>query len=1692
MSPGHVFYCGRMLDGDLRDFQEGIVMKKQAMIPNQIGRYKILALLGQGAMGTVYRAHDPDLAREVALKLVAAPERQLTETWHSRFRREVQAAGQLKHPHIVTVYDVNLEHDQPHVVMELLTGGTLKKHLQQKSLSWLEALILLKPLAQALAYAHQGGIVHRDVKPANVMFDGSPEPALKLVDFGLAHQPGGVDATHTGAGASLFGTPAYMSPEQAQQQAVDARTDIFALGIIIIEAITGQNPLRRGSVALTLADLVSGNPLDLSTLTGHVPLEALRLIERTVAKDRDQRYPSCDALLKDLAYILDDPTQLSGWLSDPTLATNLPTGQGPTIQTGDISLTTEEETVLRTMFSNCSRVSVWAEFGAGLSGGRVLKVRTKDLDGKDLPWSVVKIGPVGLIQQEVQAYHNWVENSLIQIARLGSWRSLPQDGIWGGLSYELTGSAIFDIESLGQFYRRADIDELEWLLKARLFRVMGDSWWLDNRVERSFLMRTDYDRLLPTNLLITPIDPPADSPIQLITPQQLPSRPLLAGEYVQLQGFIITEVEPARGRLTLNLPQPPLGQPQTTFRLRLEPVAIEQNQYQVGQLLEPISGQISQTRLDQLIDLADRALGSKVDLTEPQLSLPQISGLSNPLMAYEEILNSFRQVKLSTIHGDLNLENILIYQKSGELASIIDFATVRYGHALHDLLRLETEVVTKLIPEQLASADLGPETIHLLYQQLHQATVHAGAASRAQSPHPKLAKPFAVLSAIRMEMRKCLFNPDDTTEYYESLVLYLLGALKFKNLDEIPQAKTVTFLAAATVVTILRQETVEVQDGWPLPDCPYRGLEFFDVAHADFFFGREQLVSQLLAKLRPAPGYTNRFLAIIGPSGSGKSSLARAGVIAALQQDELQGSANWPVVICRPGNDPLRNLAVALNNAPGFGQDLSATRQMIDEFRENPKLLDLAVQMACPTDDPDWRLVLLVDQFEEIFTLCQDEAERRSFLENLLYAATVTDGKMVLLLTMRADFYGKCAAYPTLAKTVSNHQALVGPMTAVELRRAIEKPAHQTGCTFEPGLVTMLIYDVEDQSGGLPLLQYALMEMWTLQERRRLTRAAYESIGRVGGALEQRGEMVFATFNEPEQEICRRIFLRLTQPGEGTEDTKRQASLNELLPAGGDFSVIEHVIQRLAGDEARLITTKLNEEADGQQVIEVAHEALIRNWSRLQNWLEENREDRHIQRRLAQAAKEWVQHDLDDSYLYRGARLTAVEQWSQIHADHLNALEKTFLEISLDEREREAAEQEAFRQRELEQTQALAQSISQRLQEQVQATKRLRWLVAALTVVFFVAVGAAILALNRQQIAKQREVEAQAAQQVAEAETQARATAQAQAEQKQIEAETQARIASSRALASAAISSLATDPELSLLLALEAVSTTYSVDGGVTSEAEQTLHRALQTSRVRRTLAGHTDWVVNVTYSPDGTRLATAGLDNSAGVWTTESNQMILNVIHDNWIWDAAFSPDGNRLATASEDKTAKVWGIPSGSNTELDSDQARLTLTGHTQAVLSVAFRPDGLRLATASRDRTVKLWDAATGEELLTFEGHTGSVEKVVFSPDGARLATASRDKTARLWDAATGETLLTLTGHTDWVWSVAFNPEGTRLVTTSQDETVKIWMLSPGRCNKPYLAKIMRFGTQPLARMATVWAPPTPMAQPPYGMLPPAGPY
>jgi len=430
-------------------------------------------------------------------------------------------------------------------------------------------------------------------------------------------------------------------------------------------------------------------------------------------------------------------------------------------------------------------------------------------------------------------------------------------------------------------------------------------------------------------------------------------------------------------------------------------------------------------------------------------------------------------------------------------------------------------------------------------------------------------------------------------------------------------------------------------------ESPYMGLRYFDTADADLFYGRESLTRELAERVSK-----ENFLAIVGASGSGKSSVARAGLIPA-----WKAASTAEVHVITPTTHPLESLAASLTRE---SESVTATATLMDDLKNDARSLRLYVRKLLSASGES-NLLLLVDQFEETFTLCKDPVERKAFIENLLSLADEADGAARVVLTLRADFYHHCAEYEGLRQALQEHQAYIGAMTPDELREAIIQPAQKNDWDFQPGLVDLILQDVGTEPGALPLLSHALLETWKRRQGRTLTLAGYADAGGVKKAIARTAENVYDRLSPAEQTIARGIFLRLTELGEGAQDTRRRAKLDELSRVT-DHDALTKVLKILT--DARLVTTE-------QDSAEVAHEALIREWGTLRKWLDEDRDNLRLHRHLTESTQEWQRRGRESSELYRGTRLKQIQEWMKGKSNSLSSLEAEFVKASQNVKRRE-------------------------------------------------------------------------------------------------------------------------------------------------------------------------------------------------------------------------------------------------------------------------------------------------------------------------------------------------------------------------------------------------------------------------------------
>ena len=426
--------------------------------------------------------------------------------------------------------------------------------------------------------------------------------------------------------------------------------------------------------------------------------------------------------------------------------------------------------------------------------------------------------------------------------------------------------------------------------------------------------------------------------------------------------------------------------------------------------------------------------------------------------------------------------------------------------------------------------------------------------------------------------------------------------------------------------------------------CPYKGLDVFEEEDAELFFGREKSVDDLVSRVK-----VSRTIFITGPSGSGKSSLVRAGLIYALKQGAIKElhSERWLYETMKPGRDPIDELARV---ASSFAGTLNAGEDIRSKGLSDATVLAQWCEIALK-DGRDKRAVLFIDQFEEIFTqVGTKESERVAFLNMLTHAATVENGRVIILFSMRSDFVSNCATYPQLNALLNQQFVQIGAMQPEELVSAIAQPALRVGLRIDPDLIAQIINDMQGEPGALPLMQFALKDLFDAEQAKggmiALTLTDYIQRGGIRKSLERHADDLFAKLSEHEQELARSIFSGLIEIGRGTQDTRRTALFDELIPADAQNADVQAVIQKLA--DARLITT---DEQGTKETVTISHEKLIDAWPWLRKLVNENREVIALQNEIAADAKEWDDHKRESSYLYSGARLANARE--QLDAEKL-------------------------------------------------------------------------------------------------------------------------------------------------------------------------------------------------------------------------------------------------------------------------------------------------------------------------------------------------------------------------------------------------------------------------------------------------------
>ena len=792
-------------------------------------------------------------------------------------------------------------------------------------------------------------------------------------------------------------------------------------------------------------------------------------------------------------------------------------------------------------------------------------------------------------------------------------------------------------------------------------------------------------------------------------------------------------------------------------------------------------------------------------------------------------------------------------------------------------------------------------------------------------------------------------------------------------------------------------------EAFSLPDepVPYRGLFRFEAKDQRFFFGRDDDIERLIHKVEESA-----FVAVVGASGSGKSSLVRAGLLPNLDaRIRVPQPGAWVTLTCLPGHDPFKSLAqqvATLSPTPGSLTEIDA---LAERFRTTDTgLIDALSALTAAAPAP---VLLFIDQFEELFTVARDSSQtpagdramRARFVANLASTAADSKGFVKIVMTMRADFSGEALSVAGLADLLQDHEVKLGALIGDKLREAIVRPAHECGAIFEKGLVARIMDQVDGQPGSLPLLQHALYELWTERRGPWLTNDAFESTGGVVRALSKRAQEVYDGFTKGQQRAARQVFVRLTQFGDGVPDTRRRAGLAEL---GADDPDVRSVLDALSGEAARLIVI----EGD---TAEVAHEALLRNWDTLRGWLDGDRVDHRVHRDLTEAAEKWAQRERDTSSLYQGVDLEEAKRLRTARSDDLNALEREFIGAS-----------QTFADRELAAATAQAASLQRRLI--VAGVALLIAVALAVTSVAFAtrartaqqrADDRTAEALEATSRAEQSETVAQSALQDAqESESEAK-DAREQAVLAARESERLGTEATARALAASSTEVLDRDPALAALLALEA-DRTASIP-----EAEGALFRVNASPWLRTLSRG---FGASSVFDPSGTRVLTAGPDG-VFLWDVRGGEP--DVISPDAATSAEFDQTG-RLAVIASSTGVWVWDLRG------TRDPVQLTA----EYFPNVRFSRDGARVVGSGYTGSVGIGGSGPGVVVWSVAGDappvtitTTPMVSAGFSPDGNQVLTAGTSG-ASLWKADGSEPPEVVTA--DPVVAANFDPSGQRIVT------------------------------------------------------------
>ncbi|MFO0578587.1 MAG: protein kinase [Polyangia bacterium] len=833
-------------------------------------------------------------------------------------------------------------------------------------------------------------------------------------------------------------------------------------------------------------------------------------------------------------------------------------------------------------------------------------------------------------------------------------------------------------------------------------------------------------------------------------------------------------------------------------------------------------------------------------------------------------------------------------------------------------------------------------------------------------------------------------------------------------------------------------------------EVPFAGLSAFQESDAGRFFGRERDIAAVVGRLRRQPLVT-----VAASSGAGKSSFIRAGVIPALKGT----GEDWQVLVLRPGRAPVAALAEALaQGAPDPARP--------EEYRAEPGRFGARLRARCRARGAGSRALLFVDQFEELYTLVADPGERAAFIASLLGAADEASSPLRVILAMRSDFLDRVVEDRHFMAEVTAGLFLLPTMGHDDLREALVRPVEAAGHRFEDeAMITEILGELAQAKTPLPLLSFAAAELWEARDRKDMlvTRASYDRLGGVAGALSTHADAVFAALSPSDQRLCQALFLLLVTP----ERTRALVGMPELASRTEDPAAAELLVQHLCG--ARLLLREIGG-TSGPATVELVHESLIQRWPRLARWLDESTADAQFLARLRAAAAQWQAGGEAPGLLWRDRAAEEARSWYE---------------------RRRAAEQSLplgpLEQRYL--LSVIAYFERTRRRQQRTFAGAFGFLCAVSVLVSFLAMRAKTNAERADaEAARVKEQNSKLSFQALQGRNAMRMLGARKRQDDPTlvlallrEVEPEETPKEWAELVSGALTSGVAHDEVSGIHGDERIyAAAISPDGTrIVTASEDKTAQIVSAGDYRKlaSLRGHGGLIWRVAWSPDGKRVLTASADKTTRIWNADGSGVPL-VLHEQApITSAVMSPDGERVLTAAEDGAVRIFSAADGEPLALlrhdgyvtaarySPDGKRIVTTsldgiariwsadgkglprllrGPTVLLTGAAWSPDGRRIATASVDSTVRVWDAEAGAELLALRGHSDKVMSVAWSPDGTRIASASRDKTARLWNADGTGSPLVLSGHRHWVYTVDFSPDGRRLLTASLDKTLRLWDL------------------------------------------------